>query len=137
METVTSESNPLSTKDIILRYGLIGGGISILITSLLYVIDYSLLFGGFAYIGVATVIISGILAALHKKKANNGYITYGESVSTSMGPFAIGQAMATAFILLLYLVIDSSLIAKMKNIQLEKMDKLLSSGALKKEQYNI
>jgi len=137
METISQESPQLSTKDIILRYGLIGAGVSILITTLLYVIDYTMLFGGFAYIGIVSIIIIGILAALHKKRSNNGIISYGESVSLSIGSFAVSEGLATVFGILLYLVIDTSLVAKMKNLQMDKMDKLLSSGALNKEQYKV
>jgi hypothetical protein len=135
METILPEDTQLSTKDIILRYGLIGGGVSILVTTILYIIDFSLLFGGFVYIGVVSIIIIGILAALHKKRVNSGFITYGETVAVSIGSFSVSQALATVFGILLYLVIDPSLVVKMKNVQMDKMDKLLSSGTFNKEQY--
>ena|ERR1039457_4203308 len=126
----------LNTKDIIIRYGLICGGFSILVIAILYLIDASMIFGYVAYIGIAGMFVVSVLAAIKKKSTNDGLISYGESVTTSIATFSIGQTIYTLFMLLLYFVIDPSLIARMKNVQLQRMDKYMASGALTKEQYN-
>jgi len=131
-----SKQIQLSTKDIILRYGLICGGFSILVVAILYLIDASLLFGYVGYTGVVGMLTIGVLAALKKKTVDGGLISYGDSVTTSLATYSFGQVVYTLFMLLLYFVIDPSLVGRMKSVQIERMDKYQASGAFTKEQYN-
>jgi hypothetical protein len=130
------ENTALSSKEIIVRYGLVSGGILVAYTAALYFIDPKMLFGGLAYIGFLLALVICVLAAVKRKKVNGGFITYGEAVVTSVITFSIGQAMSTVFTILLYLAIDPGLITTMKNVQMESVDTYLAKGILTKAQYN-
>jgi len=130
-----TQQNNLTTGDIILRYGLVCGGFYILVIAILYMIDAALIFGAFAYIGLVGIFVISVLAAVKKKDSNGGLISYGESVTVSIASFSIGLTIYTLFMLLLYFVIDPSLIARMKSVQLAKMDQYMAKGSLTKEQY--
>jgi len=125
----------LSTKDIILRYGLVAGGFSILTIATLYLVDASLLFGFYASIGTVGMLTIGVLAAVKKKATNDGLIPYGDCVGISIGTFSIGAVVYTLFSFLLYFVIDPSLVSKMKNAQIEQTEKFMKSGFIKPEAY--
>jgi hypothetical protein len=126
----------LTNRDIILRYGLIAGGCSVLYNVILYIIDPGLIFNPVSYLGTVGLMIIAIMAAMQRRKNNGGIITYGESVSTSLLVFTLGLFIYTVFYLVLVLVIDPALIAKMKSVTLERIDKLLETGFLDKKGYN-
>lgn len=130
-----TEQTSLTPRDIMLRYGLICGAVAILFVAILYAIDSKLLFGYYAYIGFVATFTIAVLAAVARKKNNGGYISYGDSVVTSLAAFSIGEVIYTLFMLLMYFVIDPHLIDKMKSVQMERMDQMLANGTLNKVQY--
>jgi len=129
------ETNRLTPRDIILRYGLICGALGILFVAILYMIDAGLMFGYYAYIGFIFTFGVAVIAAVKRRKHNDGIISYGDAVTTSLAVFSIGQTMYTLFMILLYFVIDPHLIDKMKSVQMDRMDRLMANGTLNKVQY--
>ena len=126
----------LTTKDLIIRYGLIAGGVSIVFTAILYVVDPKLLFGAVALIGSGMMIVICILGAIRKKSLNGGTISYGETVVISISSFSIAQTLSTVALLMLYLVIDTDLISKYRNYQMAKMDELYEKHIFTKAAYD-
>ena len=129
------EKSDLTPRDIILRYGLIAGGFAILFTFVLYMIDPAMLFGYTPWIALAVLMGISVLAAIKRRSINDGQIAYGDAVTTSLATFSIGEVISTCFMMLMYFVIDKSLLGKMKDIQIEKMDKLMANGTINKVQY--
>src|SRR6185437_3307994 len=128
------EKNGHRSRDIILRYGLISGGATILYAAVLYLIDPGLIFGYYGYIGVAIAFALAVAAAVARRKNNGGYISYGDSVVTSLATFSISSAIYTIYMLLMYFVIDPRLIDKMKSLQMDKLDEYAAKGSLSKVQ---
>jgi len=125
----------LTPRDIMVRFGLICGGVGILTVVILYALDAKLLFGYYAYIGFGAAFAVAVFSSEYRKRNSGGYITYGDAVVTSLVSFSIGEVIYTLFMLLLYFVIDPHLIDKMKTVQLDKMDQLLATGVINKVQY--
>jgi hypothetical protein len=120
-----------------LKYGLIGGGIGILFNVILYLVNEKLLMNQMvSLIPMLILLTLGVLAANAQKRENGGLLTYGGAVGTSWGTFAIGLLMGGLFGLLLYFVIDPSLMTMAKDMQIEKMDEKLASGKLTQGQYD-
>jgi len=129
------EKSDLTPRDIIFRYGLIAGGFAILFTFVLYMIDPALIFGYTPWIALAVLMGISVLASVKRKSVNGGQIAYGDAVVTSLATFSIGETISTLFMMLMYFVIDKSLLGKMKEIQMDKMDSMLRNGTINKVQY--
>lgn len=120
------------------KYGLIGGGIAILITVIFYLVDEVLLTNQMiGLISSIAILIIGMLAAVAQKRDRGGYITYGDAVATSIGSFMVSLVVSSVFSLLLFLVIDPSMMELLRNAQIEQMDKMLESGRISQERYDM
>jgi hypothetical protein len=129
---------PVTTRDIILRNGLIGGAASIAIIVIYYVVSTDILLNPmWASLPLLLVLAAGVMASISRKKNQGGYITYGESVFTGLGAFGIGVAVMSIFNLVLYHLIDPSLTVKIKNMTLDRLDESLKSGKIDKDVYRM
>jgi hypothetical protein len=103
-----------------IRWGLIAGGVSIGITALLYIIDYTMmvqlktaLLMFVVYLGV--IIYGGI----DYRKTVGGFLPYGKAWTHGFVAFAISGLVATAFNMILYHVIDPELPQKLVDASIE------------------
>lgn len=96
------------------KWGAIFAGIGIVITMLLYVIDFTLM-AGFTFIlsmlviGLAFVIYAGI----NYRNEIGGYIPFGKAYLHGFAVFAVSGIITTIFNILLYTVIDPDLAQNM------------------------
>lgn len=109
-----------------LKYGLIMGLVSIVMTMLFYMLD--LMFATWIMIPsiVLTLIVLFLLQRSYRDTYLNGYITYGRALGTGMVIFIYAAVIIAIFSYLLYTVIDPELI-----------DKSLSAAAAKLESKGI
>lgn len=89
------------------NYGIIIGVISIVVSTIMYVIDLSL-FSKW-WIGIIMFLVSlviGIMAIAKAKSSLGGYISFKEAFTTFFIAMALGAAMSTIFMFILFNLID-------------------------------
>lgn len=116
------ENTQVSTKKIIVNYGLLLGIVSVVFGVILYVTDgymdqnwvHSLI--GFI------ILIGGIVFGIKAyKTANGGFLTLGEGLKVGIGIALIGGLISVIWTLLLMQVIEPDMMEKMAEISREKM----------------
>jgi hypothetical protein len=137
MQTENNLSAKPFFEKIWVKYGLIGGGIAILITVIYYVLDDTLLADRIlGLIPLLVILVTAIMAAAELRKRQDGYLAYSQAVTTSLGSFSLSILLSTLFNTLLYLVIEPGLQKKIINLQLQKVYKEVEKGNLPKENYD-
>ena len=117
-----------------IRWGLIAGGVSVGLTALLYIIDYTLM------VQVKTallmlVVYFGIIiyGGIDYRKTVGGFLPFGKAWTHGFVVFVISGIVATAFNLLLHHVIDPELPQKLADASVENtramMENFGASGA--------
>ena len=109
-----------------LRYGLFLGAAGVVIYLLCYIIDIKLLFSswiGFANIGL--IIAATILAVRAERKAQGGYLEFGEVVLTSLGTILVSTLITVAFTYILYNFIQPDLAQKGKEIVMSNAEQMM------------
>lgn len=105
------EATQPSTGKLALKYGLILGGIGIVFNLMLYSqdlhyqFDLKRLFINLI-IGLVFVIVGSILAMREFKKANNGYMSFGEGLKMGIGLALISSVIGIIFGFIMSKVID-------------------------------
>jgi hypothetical protein len=112
MESTTQETT-VQGQDLFkhaLRFGAIMGGISIVITLLIYAIDYTLM-AGFSF-GILMLVYSlgmVIYGGINYRKEIGGYLSYGKAFQHGYVTMLVAGILGTVFSILLYTVIDPDL----------------------------
>ena len=121
-------------NSISLNKGLLWGGISVVITFILYFINPELLMKW--YVGIISVVLAivfMVMAVKEFKSKNNGAVTFGEGLMTSWLTGVIGGTITTVVGYMLFNYIDPSLVDMIRDMQLEALESQASS--LSDEQY--
>lgn len=104
-----------------LLYGLIGGVIAVIYSLLLYIIGFETYSStGLQMIGWVIIIVAMIMGGLKLRKERGGYLSYGESYVSSLLTAAVATLVTTVFIIILFHVIDPSLMDKMSEKAIEQ-----------------
>ncbi|MEY4931589.1 MAG: hypothetical protein RI909_2313 [Bacteroidota bacterium] len=118
-----------------LKWGLIVGAISIVLTAVAYAVDYAMLanwkFGIFifaAFIGLA------IYAGINYRNETGGFIAYGKAFQHAFILMAVSGLVSTAFTILLYTVIDPELPAKLTDVAIENAEAMLKNFGMPEDQ---
>jgi hypothetical protein len=92
------------------KWGGILALISIILTMLIYAVDYTLM-AGFSFIIIITVVSIGfvIYAGINYRNSIGGYLPFGKAFLHGVMVFAVSGLIATIFNILLYFVIDPDL----------------------------
>ncbi len=99
--------NPIIKKNGI-TYGVILGVFSILLTTIIYVVDLELFTS--MWLGIISIIISltiGVVLLMKTKKDMNGIISFKEAFTTYFLAAVIGSTMSILFQILLFNVVDT------------------------------
>jgi hypothetical protein len=136
MVAVSTPQKPLLQRNWV-TYGLVGGGVAVGITILLYLIDVSFLYNQLlTTIPFVVALVISILAAVKKRQDQGGYIMYGQAVATSLGAIVIATVIYSLFYIILFLLIDDSLLPAFNNAVLQNSQNLVDKGWMTKDQYD-
>lgn len=126
--SIQGGNNPQVLLNHALRWGLIVGLTSGILSLLLYTVDYSLLadwkvgLSMFAlYIGLT------IYAGIQFRKETGPYLSFGKAFQYGFIVFACSGLLATAFNILLFQVIDTDLAGKVTEVAVEKTAEMMNN----------
>lgn len=107
------EENKPNTGKIALTYGLILGGISMIFMLMLYSLDMHYQ-GGLMVMGVSLTITVAVivLGMLQFKKANNGFISFGQALKVGVGIGLVGGIIGIIFNQVMAGLIDPQMMEK-------------------------
>lgn len=109
-----------------IKYGLIGGFISILLQAIFYLMGVELMATWWVGILILIAIITlYVVLSLRIRKDNGGFITFKEAFVRTLIMCFIAGTISTLFGLLLYHVIDPELPEKLQNAILEKTTSMM------------
>lgn len=114
----------LSFQNPVIKYGILGGVVYVLLTTILYEMGISFLTGYWRIVPFAAICFIAIYAAIEQKKTQGGYITFTQALFTVFLCFLIIELFWVIYMILLYHVIDPDLAAKVKVLVLEKLQGL-------------
>tara|TARA_B110000046_G_scaffold209_1_gene293 strand:+ start:632 stop:1153 length:522 start_codon:yes stop_codon:yes gene_type:complete len=90
--------NQVSSKNVILNYGLYYGIVSILLSLSLYAMNMHLEGGTISIVFAIAVILAFPILGIYKfKKDNSGFITWGQSVKIGIGIILVGVLIAIIY----------------------------------------
>ncbi len=110
------------------KWGVILAAIGIVITVLIYAVDYTM-FASFKFLGVIIVISIGLViyAGIDYRKAVGGYLPYGKAWQHGFITFAISGIISVVFNIVLYTVIDPELPAKVTDAIVENTQEMMEN----------
>lgn len=96
------------------RFGLIVGGVYVVIMAVLFSSGVKVYKSAFAMLPFWIMIALGVVAGLQERKINGGFITFGRAVITVQTVFIISEFMINALDFTLYNFVDPELHQKIK-----------------------
>ena len=132
LKTKEMEENQPKTGKFALTYGLILGGISVIYAFMLYTMDMHYQ-GGAAVmlISIGLMIAAVIIGMMQFKKANNGFMSFGQALKVGVGICLISGIIGVIFNQILANVIDPEMMSKAIEYQ---RGQLMEGTALSPEQ---
>lgn len=125
-ESTQSPSETTSLYQHAVRWGLIAGAVSVILTVIYYVIDVGLMVNW--KVGLLTFAIYigfAIYAGIQYRGMVGGYLSFGKAFQHGFVLFAISALVSTAFNIVLYTLIDSELAAKVTDAALAQTESML------------
>jgi hypothetical protein len=121
-------AEPVALKNHVIKWGLIVGAVSITLTILLYVVDYTLMVQ-LKTLFVLLLIYLGITiyAGIDYRNGVGGFLPYGKAFIHGFLVLAVSALIATLFNMVLYNVIDSELPQKLTDASLENTREMMSN----------
>jgi hypothetical protein len=125
---MTQTEEPVTLQSHVIKWGLIVGAVSIVLTILLYVIDYTLMVQ-LKTLFVMLLIYLGITiyAGIDYRNSIGGFLPYGKAFVHGFLVLAISALVATLFSMILYNVIDTELPQKLTDASLENTREMLTN----------
>ena len=126
------EENQPKTGKFALNYGLLLGGISVIFAIMLYSVDMHYQ-GGIAIMLISLVLslAAVIFAMIQFRKANNGFMTFGQALKIGVGVCLIGGIIGIIFNQIMSNVIDPDMMTKAMEYQ---RNELLETTSMTMEQ---
>ena len=118
-----------------LKWGLIIGSISIVLTCALYAVDYALLANWKTGIFIIVLFIGlAIYAGINYRKEIGGLLPYGKAFQHGFILMAISGLISTIFSIVLYTVIDPELPGKLTEVALENAQAMMEGFGMPEDQ---
>lgn len=115
------ENKTLSSKDIIVNYGLILGFATVILSVITYLLNMPLEIGWISGLLGIIIMISIIVIGIKKFRANNNQsLSLGEALKIGLGIAVIGGIIASIYQLIFLTYIDPEYITRVQELQLEK-----------------
>ncbi len=116
------ENNKISTKNIMLNYGLTLGFITISISILNYVSGFDVTYGWIGgTIGIFAIIAIIYLGIKKTKESNGGLLSLGEALKVGIAIALVGGVLASIYQVVFLYYIDPEYLSRIEALQLEKM----------------
>jgi hypothetical protein len=110
----------------VIKWGLIVAGVSITMTILLYVLDYTLMVQLKTLFALLLVYFGiTVYGGIDYRKSIGGFLPYGKAFIHGFGVLAVSGLVATIFSFILYNVIDTELPQKLTDASLENTRQML------------
>jgi hypothetical protein len=136
MEQTTQ--NFSATKNEGVRHGVVLGIAGVIIYMLCYVIDFKLLFSTWVGFGnIILIIAATILAVRAQRKAQGGYIEFGEAVLVSLATIVVSSIITVAFTYILYNFIDADLAQKGKEVIVANTEEMMVKFGAPQSQIDV
>ena len=104
-----------------IQYGLLSGGIAILIFIVLYILGAEYFLSPFAWISSYLLpVLFAVLGGIAIKRKNNGYLNFNEALKVSFGVLVITGLLSTLFSFLIFNYLDVAFADRMKQLTVEK-----------------
>ena len=116
------DAKPNSQKNIMITYGLLLGGISIVFNLMLFYLKMH--YEQSPAVGIVSIVIMiGVLlfAFIQYKKSNEGYISLSEAIKIGLGVSLISAILGILYSFLLTEVLDPGMMEKVLDLQMEKI----------------
>lgn len=118
-----------------IKFGIIMGGIGIVLTLLLYAVDYSFLADWKLGVIMLLVFIGFIIyAGINYRNQIGGFIPFGKAFQHGFIALAVAGLIGTACNLLLFTVIDPELPQKLADVTIEKTAAMMEGFGVSGEQ---
>ncbi len=116
------------------KWGAILGIGSIVLTILLYAIDYTLLANWKMILLLLVFLGLVVYAGINYRNQIGGFMSYGKAFQHGFVTFAVMGVIATIFNIVLYEVIDPELPAKLTEVSVENAQKMMESFGVPEDQ---
>jgi hypothetical protein len=131
MEENTPSTTAPTLVNHALRFGLIMGIIAIVLTLLLYVVDYSLLANWKIGILFLCIFLGYVIyAGINYRNSIGGFLSYGKAWQHGFLVLASAGLINILFAIILYNVIDPELPQKLTDVSIENAEKMLAGFGL-------
>jgi Protein of unknown function (DUF4199) len=132
MEETTTSQVPLIQHAA--KWGAIFGIGSIVLTILLYAVDYTLLANWKMILVLLLFLGLVIYAGINYRNQIGGFLPYGKAFQHGFIVFAVLGIISTVFTVILYTVIDPELPAKLIEVSIENAQKMMESFGMPEDQ---
>jgi len=127
-DTIQGDNVPSTLLQHALRWGLIVGLTSGILSLLLYAVDYSLLADWKVGLSFFVIYIGlTIYAGIHYRNESGPYLEFGKAYQHGFVIFACSGLIATVFNILLFQVIDSDLGGKVTEVAVETTAEMMNN----------
>ncbi len=116
------------------KWGAIIGGASLVLTLLIYIIDYTLLANWKMILLLLVFLVLVVLAGINYRNQIGGFLPYGKAFQHSFITFAVMGIISTIFSIVLYTVIDPELPGKLTDVTIENTQKMMESFGVPEDQ---
>jgi hypothetical protein len=118
---------PTPVKNTGLWFGLIAGLVMVIYTLCLYLAGVDYFLGKIAWLGYILIITMAVWAGLRQKKANGGFLAFGEALKVVFMVFALGFLMQTLFSYVLFNYIDTGFRDALTQATLQKTEEFMKA----------
>lgn len=128
MEQTTTKTEAPALMNHALRFGAIMGVIAVILTLLLYAVDYTLLADlkiGILFLCIFLGFV--IYAGINYRNETGGYISYGKAFQHGFITLATAGLINILFAIILYNVIDPEMPQKLADVMIENTEKMMMS----------
>jgi hypothetical protein len=115
----------INKTNIGMNYGLIAGLIICVISLLQYLGGLDMYLSPIGYVSYLVIITMAVLAALKVRKANEGFLEFGEALKVTFSVFALALILQTIFTYVLFNYIDVSFKQAVSQEVLNKTEQMM------------
>lgn len=108
-----------------ITYGLIGGLILAVLLLVLYMGGVELFLSPLAYLSYLIIIVIAVMAAIRKRKANDGFLEFGEALKITFSVFAIAFLIQFVFNFILMNYIDTGFRDAVTQASFDKVEQMM------------